>query len=336
MRPIKLTQLSLAKAKEAILSQLDGLRLQNTKINLQYDFIDAFKEQLKEANYKRPIIYMTAGTYLKMQEYVKQCDVEIAWHGTVKRGTDDKKHLFYIKDVFLYPQKIASATVQVDDTKYTQWTEKLDIDTFNNMRFQGHSHVNMGTFYSSTDEENKRAFLNDLLDDDFYIFLVTNKRGEHNFEIYDLAQNIIFEKNDIDFRVYLNENDNLSMVKSEIEEYCTKQTYTPFNNAYQEDLKERIIHGPGFLDERFKNQQTPSYSRNPIKIKRNVILLDLPNRDLIEENPTLLGDSMNIRFNGKNYEVFVPYKPLTPFEIENLRKSGWHVREMPVPEDLVI
>lgn len=119
MKPIKLTTSSLAKAKEHFLSQLDGLRLQGTKISLQYDLEEAFKEQLKEQNYKKPIVYMTASTYLKMTEYVAQCDTEIAWHGTVRRGTDDKKHLFFIKNVFLYPQKITAATVQVDDTKYT-------------------------------------------------------------------------------------------------------------------------------------------------------------------------------------------------------------------------
>ena len=78
---------------------------------------------------------MMASTYLKMLEYVLKCDTEIAWHGTVKRGEGDKSHIFYIKDVYLYPQKIAAATVQVDDDKYTQWSDKQDADTFNNRRF---------------------------------------------------------------------------------------------------------------------------------------------------------------------------------------------------------
>lgn len=335
MKPIKLTTSSLAKAKEHILKQLDGLRLQGTKINLQYDLEEAFKEQLKEQNYKKPIIYMTASTYLKMTEYVAQCDTEIAWHGTVKRGTGDKKHLFFIKNVFLYPQKIAAATVQVDDTKYTQWTDSLDADTFNTMRFQGHSHVNMNTFYSSTDEENKRAFLNDLLDDDFYIFLVTNKRKEHNFEIYDLAQNIIFEKNDIEFRVYLDDSITLDVIKSEMTEFCTKQTYQEFNRAHTNSSlyigEQTTMNLPNIN----RSYQSP-FKQSPIKVKRKVILLDLPNRDFIEEFPTIQGDCLDIRFNGKDYETYVPYRPLSPFEIERIREAGWHVREMPVPEDVVI
>ena len=109
MRPIKLTQSSIAKAKDAIIKQLDNLKLQDTKVNFTYDFAEVLKEQLND-KIKKPIVYMMASTYLKMLEYVLKCDTEIAWHGTVKRGEGDKSHIFYIKDVYLYPQKIAAAT----------------------------------------------------------------------------------------------------------------------------------------------------------------------------------------------------------------------------------
>lgn len=330
MKPIKLTQSSLAKAKEAILSQLDGLRLQNTKISIQYDLMDEIKEQLKDANYKKPIVYMSASTYLKMMEYVTECDSEIAWHGTVKRGTGDKNHLFYIKNVFLYPQKIAAATVQVDDTKYTQWADKLDTETFNTMRFQGHSHVNMSTFYSGTDEDNKRAFLNDLLDDDFYIFLVTNKRKEHNFEIYDLAQNIIFEKQDIEFKVYLDEHYTLDTVKSEINEFCSKQSLIREDHYFNET---KTSYFDRYIS---KNTKLEINNHKPtIKVKRKVVLLDQPNRDFTKEFPTIMGEALPIRFNGKTYDVFIPYRALTMFEIEHMRTLGWHIREMPVPEECI-
>ena len=46
MKPIKLTQSTIAKAKASILAQLDGVRLQGTTVNLSYDFADAIKEQL--------------------------------------------------------------------------------------------------------------------------------------------------------------------------------------------------------------------------------------------------------------------------------------------------
>ena len=346
MKPIKLTQSTIAKAKENILAQLDGVRLQGTTINLSYDFADAIKEQLEKTEVKKPIVYMMANTYLKMLEYVMKCDTEIAWHGTVKRGKGDKKHIFFIKDVYLYPQKIAAATVQVDDTKYTQRSDAQDAETFNNRRFQGHSHVNMSTFYSGTDEANKREFLQDLLDDDYYIFLVTNKRQEHNFEVYDLAQNIIFENKDIDFRVYLNENTLLESIDDEMNNYLTKPTYTfpPATNFFKSpttpsyDSKTKQY---GFYDDDDYNYYDRFYSNTKkstasVKIKRHVVLMNRAGRDFEKEYREYEGETTTVRFNGKDYEVFIPYIPFEEKDIQQLRKEGWHVREMPIPEEFDI
>ena len=323
MKPIKLTQSSLAKAKDDILKKLDNIKLQDTKINFTYDFAEILKEQLNN-EIKKPIVYMMANTYLKMLEYVLKCDTEIAWHGTVKRGTGDKSHIFYIKDVYLYPQKIAAATVQVDDDKYTQWSDKQDAETFNNRRFQGHSHVNMSAFYSGTDENNKYAFLQDLLDDDYYIFLVTNKRQEHNFEIYDLAQNIIFENKDIDFRVYLTEDNVLDNIKTEIATYCTKQTYQV--NSINSFAVPNRSSWP-----ETNTSYNSDYFKEPAKIKRHVVLINRAGRDFEKEYREYEGNVATIRFNGQDYNVFIPFEPFDTEDITKLRKDGWHVREMPVP-----
>ena len=346
MKPIKLTQSTIAKAKESILAQLDGVRLQGTTVNLSYDFADAIKEQLEKTKVKKPIVYMMANTYLKMLEYVMKCDTEIAWHGTVKRGEGDKKHIFFIKDVYLYPQKIAAATVQVDDAKYTQWSDAQDAETFNNRRFQGHSHVNMSTFYSGTDEANKKEFLQDLLDDDYYIFLVTNKRQEHNFEVYDLAQNIIFENKDIDFRVYLNENTLLESVDNEMNNYLTKPTYNfpSATNYYKSPTTPSYVSKTkqyGFYDDDDYNYYDRLYgntkkSTASVKIKRHVVLMNRAGRDFEKEYREYEGETTTIRFNGKDYEVFIPYKPFEAEDIQQLRKEGWHVREMPIPEEFDI
>lgn len=359
MKPIKLTQSTIAKAKENILAQLDGVRLQGTKVSLSYDFTDAIKEQLENTEVKTPIVYMMANTYLKMLEYVMQCDTEIAWHGTVKRGEGDKKHIFFIKDVYLYPQKIAAATVQVDDTKYTQWSDAQDAETFNNRRFQGHSHVNMGTTYSGIDEANKKEFLQDLLDDDYYIFVVTNKRQEHNFEVYDLAQNIIFENKDIDFRVYLNENTLLESIDDEMSRYLTKPTYsyTPTPNYYKGPTTpaygSKTYEKPKTKQYSFYSNYNDDYNDNDddyytklygnvkkttanTKIKRHVVLMNRAGRNFEKEYREYEGEITKVRFNGKDYEVFIPYKPFETDDIQQLRKEGWHVREMPIPVEFDI
>ena len=56
-------------------------------------------------------------------------------------------------------------------------------------------------------------------------------------------------------------------------------------------------------------------------------------RNFEKEYPEFEGDIIDIRFNGQDYKVFVPYTPFGTADIAELRKDGWHVREMPVPDE---
>ena len=147
-------------------------------------------------NASKATLFIESTAYAKMMMYIRDTDTEIAWHGTAYRD-DNGQPKYYIKDVFLYPQIVRSVTVDTDQEKYQNWLTELDDETFNNLRFQGHSHVNMGVTPSSVDE----AYYDTILDvfkredpNSFYIFTVMNKRGEMYLIIYDLANNIIYNK----------------------------------------------------------------------------------------------------------------------------------------------
>lgn len=136
--------------------------------------------------------------YIKMLELLRHYNSEVAWHGTVEREGDDT---FIITDVIVYPQTVAAATVNTDQDEYQQWLLTLDDEYFNAMRMQGHSHVNMGTSPSPTDDEHQRAILSQLKDDDYYIFMVYNKSLSHTIRIYDYANNVMYEDADISVNV---------------------------------------------------------------------------------------------------------------------------------------
>jgi hypothetical protein len=101
----------------------------------------------------------------------------------------------------IYPQSVTGTTVTADEVIYQQWKDKLDDHQYNNLRYQAHSHVSMSTGPSGVDTNLYDSMLGALGPDSFYIFLITNKRGEFWVNIYDMPKNAIYEKSDIKITV---------------------------------------------------------------------------------------------------------------------------------------
>jgi hypothetical protein len=97
-----------------------------------------------------------------------------------------------------------------------------DDDVFNNIRMQGHSHVNMSVSPSGVDTSLYERILNQLDDTMFYIFLIWNKRGEKTVKIYDLAKNILFETSDVDVHILGNGFDMNAFLTDAREKVQTK------------------------------------------------------------------------------------------------------------------
>lgn len=333
MKPIKLTPLVKQKLKENLLKdldkELDALKLSDSTVKFDYDLKDILKVDTNTI--KKPIVYMLAPTYLKMLQYVLLSDNEIAWRGTVER----KKHLFFIKDVFLYPQQVTGATVQEDSDEGQKWTDALPATIYNTMRFQGHSHVNMRASWSSTDKADQHEHLQDLLDDDYYIFAVMNKKQDILIEVYDLAQNVIFEKEDVTFKVFLNKDTTISAIKTEIETFIKKPTTYYINNysEYRNYIEDYHYYGRGISD---YNKTSNTSKKSTIKVKKHVVIDDRIDKAFAKDYPEYEGRNRIIRFNGIDYDVFIPYEPFGKRTISELRKEGWKVREMPVPKDVTI
>lgn len=146
---------------------------------------------------RKAVLYFTEKAWLKMQTLIREFDKEVAWHGIAYRGEDASKDEYYINDILVYPQEVTGATVNTDQEKYETWLMSQEDEVFNNIRMQGHSHVNMGTTPSGVDVTHQEKILDQLEDDMFYIFVIWNKRGEKTIKIYDLAKNVLFDTNDV-------------------------------------------------------------------------------------------------------------------------------------------
>ena len=231
-------------------------------------------------NITRPTVYISTTAYLKMLLYIRDTNVEIAWHGTVERNQE--QNWYHIKDVFLYPQIIRATTVDTDQEKYQEWLQNIeDDDIFNNIRFQGHSHVNMGVYPSETDLNMYNNFLQILPKNDYYIFMIMNKSGAITCFIYDLAKNLIYETADINIKILAPKtHDLIKDIESEKTKYCEKSTYTYTN--YDKYITERDLpdYSTSFkqhqdvndllneIDNKYKNSRISIIGKNKkIKVK---------------------------------------------------------------------
>lgn len=130
--------------------------------------------------------------YLKMRLLVARHETECAWHGVVVKGDTPQGTAYFVKNILVYPQIATQTTVENDDEQYLQWQMELDMETANNLRLQGHSHVNMSTSPSCTDIENQCDILKQTGCKGFYIFMITNKRSAYWFGIADFEDHKVY------------------------------------------------------------------------------------------------------------------------------------------------
>ncbi len=187
---IKITDEFLQELTNDFLNSIKTMKLSDGK----FTFSKTFGETDRKAK-----LYFTEKAWLKQDCLVRNFDKEIAWHGVAKRG--EEKDTYIIEDILVYPQEVTGVTVTTDQEKYQMWLYQHDDDVFNNIRMQGHSHVNMGTTPSGVDTTLYEQFLGQLDDTMFYIFLIWNKRNEKTIKIYDLAENTLFETKDVEVEV---------------------------------------------------------------------------------------------------------------------------------------
>lgn len=181
---------------------------------------DLVKEYSKlPANIVKPDIAVTAEAYMKMLELVNQSAVECSWHGLVKRFGD--KYLIY--DILVFPQINSATSTTTDEKEFAEWQTKLIMNPdfpIEELRLHGHSHVNMNVFSSGIDDKYQKDLITKVEDGDYYIFFIMNKKMEICIFLYDFEQQVMFDKNDITFRIVACNTDIRAWAKEQLKEYA--------------------------------------------------------------------------------------------------------------------
>ena len=174
-----------------------------------------------EERYK---LYFSQLAYDKMRFYVDLCEDEIGWLGYVDKLPNDGGYM--VADVFLLDQEVHGATTEISPTAildfYNNQDEEGKKDFLERCKIWGHSHVNMSTSPSAQDDSMAEALSKDV--EDFYIRLITNKRGEYNITFYDkqirakiIADTIlVYNPDKIELR---------KQIQEEIKEKVKRKTY---------------------------------------------------------------------------------------------------------------
>lgn len=217
---IKMTPEYLNQVLEEFKKELESGRFSDGKINFSKTFstID-----------RKATVYFTELAWLKMKTLVREFSKEVAWHGIAKRGEDESKDEYFIEDILVYPQEVTGATVSTDQEKYQMWLMEHDDEVFNNIRMQGHSHVNMGVTPSGVDTALYERILSQLDDDMFYIFMIWNKSDAKTVKIYDMKKNILFETSDVTVEV-LDDGTGIESFLKNAKDLVVDKTYS-YGNA---------------------------------------------------------------------------------------------------------
>ena len=212
-------------------------------------------------------VIFSQNAWKKMQALINEFDKEVAWHGVAYRGDDESKDEYFITDILVYPQEVTGATVNTDQEKYEMWLMSHDDDVFNNIRMQGHSHVNMSVTPSGVDNSLYDRLLEQLDDTMFYIFMIWNKKKEKTVKIYDLKKNVLFDTDDVtieqmdDDTAPLEQNlseDEQRAVVEFLAQYREKKQTEAFIKVAKDMVKDKVSTPP---TTGFKHGST-SYSPN--------------------------------------------------------------------------
>lgn len=114
-------------------------------------------------------------SYRRIMAYADVADTEISGFADLEYNSETKQ--FIVGDVYLLEQKAGGADVHMDEDAMAKFNfDQIKAGKMQLPRLWWHSHVDMGVFLSTTDEDTT----NDLKNDTFNISVVVNKR--HNIK----------------------------------------------------------------------------------------------------------------------------------------------------------
>lgn len=186
-KPIKMTEMMFDSFFERLRNELAKKNFDDGEIR--------FSQRYEYPGEHAAVVHYTTNAWMKIQTLVQTFSSEIGWYGVAKKlGSGE----YAIEDILVYPQKVTGVTVSQDDKPAAEWLNSLDDEVFNNLRFHGHSHVDMTASPSGVDDKLYASILEQMEGEMFYIFTIFNKKGDIFYKVYDLEENILYDSDEVE------------------------------------------------------------------------------------------------------------------------------------------
>ena len=138
-------------------------------------------------------IYITAKGWKDIQYIVSKCDTEVAWMCEATRHENDKKIIYLVDKLYLWKQDVTATTTNMEPEASAKLIETVEAEgsKSSNLKCHCHSHVNMITEPSGTDDEHFQDIVNTV--DSFGIMLIVNKHNDIYARVVDYNTGYILD-----------------------------------------------------------------------------------------------------------------------------------------------
>lgn len=161
----------------------------------------------------------------KMELYCELCDKEIGWMGFVEEVSNIG---YLITDFVLLKQEVHETTTEIDPSALLELWNETPVEKQSKIKVWGHSHVNMAPNPSGQDDSQMDYFKDG---NDWFIRLITNKKGDMNITIYDYKNGI--EVHDDQLITYSETRiENRKAISEEIKEKVSIKKTITYSKSY--------------------------------------------------------------------------------------------------------
>lgn len=136
-----------------------------------------------------PAVYYDADVFKAIEHIVYKQKKEVAWMGLVEQLSDTE---YFVYKLYIPEQKVTGTTVDISEHAISKLANRIMDEGHdpNELRYHGHSHVNMSVTPSATDQEHIADYLENI---DFFIREIRNKAGEYKVDVFDKRVSKIFQ-----------------------------------------------------------------------------------------------------------------------------------------------
>ena len=173
---------------------------------------------------KEPYIFYTPEMLQYIDEIVARSDDEVSWIGCGDRINDDEDWL--INEVYVLPQEVHATECEFEDDAVSDWAEAYMEAGGDTTRFVlwGHSHVDMATSPSTTDQEQALKYIKDCPK---FICAIHNKRGTMHHDVFYRDEAIWFSDVDAGMWVDPMSDEDSKKLDELLKANVTKRKLTP-------------------------------------------------------------------------------------------------------------